>query len=127
MPDSASIPTHSSSTAVATTSSQFSPASTVISAPAQALPPVCAPSSGDADDGPVETRVGDDEVASTAEHEHRLARLIGGSDCGVQVFARRRLDPARRRSTETQRRPVGEPFGRLGHWRTTARQTPSTF
>ena len=122
------MPTSSSSTASATNSSQFSPASTVISAPAQALPPGARPRVADADDGAVEAGVGDDQVAAAAEHEHRLAGVVGSGDRGVQLGAVVGLDPLRPGHRAAAWSSAAQPLApRSVSSRTTARQTPSTF
>ena len=111
-----------------TSASQSSPASTVTSAPAQALAACRTPASGDPDDDAVEAGVGDHQVAAAAEHQDRLVRLVGSGNRGVEVVAGGGLHPAappvRRAaaSSSAASRSTGASVTR-----TTARHTPSTF
>ena len=82
----------------------------------------------DLHDGAVEAVVGDDEVAAAAEHQHRLAGVVGGRHRVDELGLGGRLDPARGRTAEPQRGPVGQPLDRVGHWHARPPAAcPSTF
>ena len=102
------MPTQPRSTAVATTSSQVSPAPTSTNAPPQGRPRRARPGVAYDDHAAGVPLVGDDQVAAAADDQHRGAALVGephGLDQRGLVVG---LDQLRGRAAEAQRRQLGE-------------------
>ncbi len=63
------------------------------------------------DDGAVESLVGDDEVAATGDQQHRIGGLVGDPYGVDQLGLGRGFENCLGRTTQTQRRQVGQVHG----------------